>query len=245
MKSQDQTNLLEAARALVSALETGDNDQIQQQMATVTKAQETELFNEVGKLTRDLHEALTSFNVDPRLVSLAEKDIPNTRERLTYVIESTEEAANKTLNFVDETLPLASELEENAAKLEKSWHRFRMREMNAEEFREMSKEIEAYLPVVKQHSEKIHQNLSEVTLAQGYQDLTGQVIRQVITMVEEVEDNLVALVKIAGTHQQDRQKDDTEESPIKAEGPQIGAKDNPKVVNNQDEVDDLLSSLGF
>jgi chemotaxis protein CheZ len=120
-----------------------------------------------------------------------------------------------------------------------------MREMNAEEFREMSKEIEAYLPVVKQHSEKIHQNLSEVTLAQGYQDLTGQVIRQVITMVEEVEDNLVALVKIAGTHQQDRQKDDTEESPIKAEGPQIGAKDNPKVVNNQDEVDDLLSSLGF
>jgi chemotaxis protein CheZ len=82
-----------------------------------------------------------------------------------------------------------------------------------------------------------------MTLAQGFQDLTGQVIRQVIGLVEEVEASLVQLVKVAGKHQQSTTK--KESDPIKAEGPQINAQDNPNVVNNQDDVDDLLSSLGF
>jgi chemotaxis protein CheZ len=243
--AQDNSVLLEAAHALVTALEAGDENEAQHQITLITQANQNDLFTEVGKLTRELHEALNNFKVDPRLIDLAENDIPNTRDRLNYVIQTTEEAAHKTLSFIDETMPLASELQDTADKIEQSWHRFRMREMNADEFRAMSKEIEAYLPNVKQHAEQIHQNLSEVTLAQGYQDLTGQVIRQVITLVEEVEDNLVSLVKIAGTHQQDRQKDDKAADPIKAEGPQINATDNPAVVNNQDEVDDLLSSLGF
>jgi chemotaxis protein CheZ len=116
--------------------------------------------------------------------------------------------------------------------------------MNADEFRHLVKEIEAYLPTVKQHADQVHANLSEMTLAQGFQDLTGQVIRQVIGLVEEVEDSLVQLVKVAGKHQQETTpKKDVD--PIKAEGPQINAQDNPNVVNNQDDVDDLLSSLGF
>jgi chemotaxis protein CheZ len=83
-----------------------------------------------------------------------------------------------------------------------------------------------------------------MTLAQGFQDLTGQVIRQVISLVEEVEDSLVQLVKVAGKHQQ-KVTPTKEKDPIKAEGPQINAQDNPDVMNNQDDVDDLLSSLGF
>jgi chemotaxis protein CheZ len=245
MESQDNTVLLEAARALVTALEAGDESQVQLQMTTLTQAHQNDLFNEVGKLTRDLHEALSNFSVDPRLVDLAEHDIPDTRDRLNFVIETTEEAAHKTLGFIDETLPLASELKKTADDIEQSWHRFRMREMNAEEFRELSKEIEAYLPSVKSNTDQIHKNLSDMTLAQGFQDLTGQVIRQVITLVEEVEDNLVRLVKIAGQHQTEVKKDDKVVDPIKAEGPQINAQDKANVVNNQDEVDDLLSSLGF
>jgi chemotaxis protein CheZ len=54
----------------------------------------------------------------------------------------------------------------------------------------------------------------------------------------------VQLVKVAGKHQQEVPKK-KDVDPIKAEGPQINAQDNPNVVNNQDDVDDLLSSLGF
>lgn len=35
-------------------------------------------------------------------------------------------------------------------------------------------------------------------LAQGFQDLTGQVIRQVIDLIKEIESNLVVLIKVSG-----------------------------------------------
>ncbi len=243
MTTQDNAILLTAARALVTALESGDEEQTQTQLALLTQTQQNSLFLEVGKLTRDLHEAMNDFSVGS-LVDLTEKEMPNTRERLNFVIETTEEAAHKTLGLIDETLPLATELKQTADNIEKSWHRFRMKEMSVEEFRVLSKEIETYLPSVKSHTEQIHSNLSDMTLAQGFQDITGQVIRQVITLVEEVETNLVRLVKIAGTEQVEVKKDDVDVDPIKAEGPQIN-KNKPNVVSNQDEVDDLLSSLGF
>jgi len=245
MTIQDDTILLNAARALVTALENGDEIQSQAQLALITQTQQNTLFLEVGKLTRELHDALANFSLDSRLVDITETDIPDTRERLNFVIETTEEAAHKTLGLIDETLPLTQELKDAADNIDKSWHRFRMKEMTADEFRVLTKEIGAYLPNVKSHTAQIHKNLSDMTLAQGFQDITGQVIRQVITLVEEVENNLVQLVKIAGTEQTKQVKDDVEIDPIKAEGPQINPKDKTKVVNNQDEVDDLLSSLGF
>jgi chemotaxis protein CheZ len=63
--------------------------------------------------------------------------------------------------------------------------------------------------------------------------------------VGEVESNLVELVKVAGKHTDQQPKKDKQVDAIKAEGPQINAADNPNVMNDQDEVDDLLSSLGF
>ena len=244
MESSTKTAQLTAARALVSALEADNEQLIQQQLSFLAQTQESELFHQVGKLTRELHEALNSFKVDPRLIDLTENAMPNTRERLNYVITTTEDAAHKTLGLIDETLPLASRLKESAEKIDESWHRFRKKEMDATEFRELSKQIEAYLPLVKQHSDQIHFNLTDMMMAQGFQDLTGQVIRQVIALVEEVENNLVQLVKVSGKHL-DYKKENKIVDPIKAEGPQINAANNPNVVNNQDEVDDLLSSLGF
>lgn len=245
MTSSNNDEQLELARSLVLALESNDTEQAQKQLQLLTQSHESELFNEVGKLTRELHEAMNNFNLDDRLVDLTNNDMPNTRERLNYVITTTEDAANKTLGYIEDTLPLTTALELTADKIDKSWHRFRMKEMNADEFRSLSKEIETYLPEVKQHSEQIHANLSEMMLAQGFQDLTGQVIRQVIELVEEVENNLVRLVQVAGQPIENKTKNNKVVDPIKAEGPQINQGDNPDVVNDQDEVDDLLSSLGF
>mgnify|MGYP003346775107 CR=1 FL=1 len=46
------------------------------------------------------------------------------------------------------------------------------------------------LEQIKADSATLHSSLSEVLMAQDLQDLTGQVIRRVITMVTEVEGNL-------------------------------------------------------
>ncbi|MBN46007.1 MULTISPECIES: protein phosphatase CheZ [unclassified Methylophaga] len=243
MDALNKAEQLKAAQALIEAIEQEDDSRIKTELMALTNARESELFQHIGKLTRELHEALNNFKVDARLVDLTHIDMPDTRDRLNYVIETTEEAAHKTLGYIDKTLPLANELKQTAAKLNESWQRFRNREMSATEFRDLSREIEAYLPVVNTHAGEIHNNLSEMTLAQGFQDLTGQVLRQVIGLVEEVENNLVKLVKVAGQTQQSGETKVVD--PLKAEGPQINAKNKPNVVNSQDDVDDLLSSLGF
>lgn len=237
---------LATARELVTALENADDAAAQEQLTRLNQARHTDLYQEVGKLTRELHESLNNFKLDGRLADITHKEMPDTRDRLNYVIKTTEDAAHKTLTYIDATLPLTTELKQTAAQIDDSWHRFRMRELSVDEFRALSREIEAYLPQVKTHADAIHENLSAMTMTQGFQDLTGQVLRQVIDLVEEVEGNLVRLVKVAGGDQalqpdDNKRKDDA----IKAEGPQINAKDNPNVVNNQDDVDDLLSSLGF
>lgn len=246
MQTTDKATQLELARALVTALESDDSATTQDILTQLSQGHDHDLFMEVGKLTRELHMALNSFNLDPQLINLAEHEIPDTRERLNFIISTTEEAAHKTLSFIEDTSPLTSSLKETADKIEQSWQRFRNREMNAEEFRALSKEIEAYLPLVKQHSDQIHDNLSEMTMAQGYQDLTGQVIRQVITLIEDVETNLIELIRVSSQHQSSASKDaKATTDPIKAEGPQVTSSGKENAVANQDEVDDLLSSLGF
>lgn len=242
MKAANKAEQLAAAKALVKAIEQDDEATIKTELMTLTNARESDLFQQIGKLTRELHEALNNFKIDSRLIDLTHKEMPDTRDRLNYVIQLTEDAAHKTLGCIDKTLPLANELKQTAAKLSESWQRFRNREMSAAEFRELSREIEAYLPGVNTRADAIHDQLSEMTLAQGFQDLTGQVLRQVISLVGEVETNLIKLVKVAGQPQQAAPQ---VIDPLKAEGPQINAKNKPNVVNNQDDVDDLLSSLGF
>lgn len=88
--------------------------------------------------------------------------------------------------------------------------------------------------------------MNEVMMAQDFQDLTGQIITRVIELVEEVEGNLVELVRLTGERiaTVPDQKDDRAEE-IKAEGPHVPGLGDSKVVNGQDDVDDLLSSLGF
>ena len=81
-------------------------------------------------------------------------------------------------------------------------------------------------------------------MAQDYQDLTGQVIRKVITLVQDVEENLVELVKMFGRVDEYNQAQQQPKKTTGVEGPVVD-KDREDVLTNQDDVDDLLSSLGF
>lgn len=133
---------LSLAKSLVSNIEQGNSNEVDQLITSLTNQHESMLFQEVGKLTRQLHDALGSFRDDERISNLAENRIPDARERLTFVIEKTEESAHRTLNAVEEALPIAHELEENGKAMRQAWAKFTRREMNAEEFRQMSKRIE-------------------------------------------------------------------------------------------------------
>jgi chemotaxis protein CheZ len=252
-KKVNNDMLLDQARSLVVELESGNVAAAERAIEELGRIREQNLFQELGKMTRQLHDSLTSFALDSRMQSLAESDIPDAKARLNHVIDMTEESANRTLSAVESTLPIAEDLQNSANDLHGKWDRFRNKDMNVDEFRNMSKEIDDFLAETCDNAGRIHGNLSEVMMAQGFQDLTGQIIRRVITLVQEVEDNLVELIRLSGGIEPDAtgdkiaaQKDQQSEDVMKGVGPQVpGVSDAGGSVSGQDEVDDLLSSLGF
>jgi chemotaxis protein CheZ len=235
---------LEKARHLLQCLESGDLKSAREAIDGLTQLREANLFHEVGKLTRQLHEALANFQLDSKITGLAAQDIPDAKDRLNYVIETTENAANKTMDSVEECLPLSDSIKSQADQLLADWKRLYRRELKPGEFRELAGRVEQFLEQVSSDSTLLSQKLQDVLLAQDYQDLTGQVIRRVITLVQEVEDNLVALIKMFGGTEEYKKAQSEKVRPKGVEGPAID-KNREDVLTNQDDVDDLLSSLGF
>lgn len=232
---------LAKARQLVAALEAGKVEHADDLLDALSSLRESKLFQELGKLTRTLHEALASIQIDSRLAQLTQTDMPDARDRLRYVLTRTEEAAHRTLKAVEESIPLAKRLESRAVDHQQQWDKFLRREMDVSEFRGMTRTLRDFLGAIQADAVGLSRNLSEVLMAQEYQDLTGQVIHRVMCVVQEVEDGLVEMLRVVGT----RPGEAVVEAPAgRAEGPQIDPK-KTGVVASQDEVDDLLSSLGF
>jgi chemotaxis protein CheZ len=230
---------LAQARALVAALEGGDTAEAERITKEISTDKDDALFQEVGRLTRELHEAIVGFLLDDRIAQFAQHDIPDAAERLKHVITMTEDAANQTLTAVEESLPVAEELETRAGELAEQWERFRARKLELEDFRVLSAEMSDFLTLVHGHSKTLNTKLSEVLMAQGFQDLTGQIIRRVITLVHDVEEKLVHLVAISGSAR------NVKKAEAELEGPVVPGVTEGDVLNSQDDVDDLLSSLGF
>lgn len=185
---------------LLMCMEKGNEEDAIEVIDELTAIRETELYQDMGKLTRELHDAISNFGIDDSINVMAEHDIPDARERLNYVITKTDEAANKTLESVEESLPICSGLHHQALELHERWSKFTKRELSADEFRVLSKDIYAFfaetqgLATVKEH-------LTAVLLAQEYQDLTGQIIKKVINLVEDVENKLIGLIQLTGAPQ--------------------------------------------
>ena len=59
-----------------------------------------EVFQQLGLITRQLHDTLSQLGVMPRLQEAA-NGLPDARSRLTYIAQKTGDAANKVLNLVD------------------------------------------------------------------------------------------------------------------------------------------------
>lgn len=237
---------LEDAKQLVSLLERGENQAANDILQKVTQATSEELFAQVGKLTRQLHDSLGSFQLDMRIADLANEEIPDAQNRLAYVMDMTEKAANQTMDAVDACLPIASDLNKNIQDIIPTWDKLMNRQIELSEFKTLCHSVNHILHQSEKDSQSLQTQLNEVLMAQGFQDLTGQVIRRVIELVKEVEDNLIHLLTVFGTPQEEQsQQAEPTTKNNGAEGPIIDAEERTDAVASQDEVDDLLSSLGF
>lgn len=244
--------MLDAAKSLVAHIEASDERLARQAFAEIGQLMNGVMYQEVGRLTRKVHESLKNFMADDRLKDLAESEIPNAAERLRYVVRMTEQAANKTLSAVEDSLPLAEQLGQRATQIEEYWDRSIERDLTIDRCRTLSGDMKDFFSTVKQQSDVLYRNLSDVQMTQGFQDLTGQIIWRVITLVTDVEEKLVDLMKVAGEQIEQLEQgadasliDVNTRPDIEVHGPAVPGVDKGSYVNGQDDVDELLSSLGF
>lgn len=252
--------LMDRKQTLLEALQRDDMAAVADHIHQINHARDETLYFEVGRLTRALHNALRDFHLEIGLHGNADvkhelSEMADARSRLNYVISMTENAANQTMDRVDEVTPMLQGLIDESGAIQRDWHVFQAQ--NTAPDASSAALMERTLKILQQISsdgQVIHSRLTDILMAQGYQDLSGQVIKRVIELVSDVEQSLVRLVKLASNVEEvagikhtnsDRKSERDDSRRLQAEGPQINQQNNQDVMSGQDDVDDLLSSLGF
>ena len=202
--------IVESLIAFMEAVESKDYDRADAIVARLADSSSGGLFAEVGKVTRRLHDSMKSFkeSIDPKLSSLASCEVPNALDRLQFVIDKTEEAAVKTMGIVEKHLLEMDELSARIRKLEGA---------------------DDAVKYLKDFKNRLEDDLTEIITTQSFQDITGQTIKKVILLVEEIEKELVGMVAAFG---------------VKIDAGPI-AKESVHEMVSQSDVDDLLKDFGF
>lgn len=205
-----------------------DASTLQPPKATVSE----DVYQQIGSITRLLHDTLTQVGVMPQL-QRATEGLPDARSRLSYIATKTAEAANKVLNSVDQ------------AKVDHVAISYAARDIAAAITADPVKAVASgavfnFVQEVEARTCRIDGHLTDIMMAQDFHDLTGQVVAKVVKLANDLEDSLVKLL-VQVAPEAEREKVD----PNVLNGPVVNPQGRTDVVSNQGEVDDLLASLGF
>lgn len=198
-----------------------------------------EVLARIGQMTRGLHENLRALGFD-KLIEKAAHEMPTARDRLSYVAKMTEQAAQRVLDATDAATPLQENLDTGAGNLAKDWEAVLQAPFSEDRFRAMAASTLTFLEQARSNADMTKQQLMTIMMAQDFQDLTGQVIKKVTELAHGIERQLVQLLIDYAPPDVRR---DTGSGLLN--GPQINPEGNPDVVADQEQVDDLLGSLGF
>ena len=225
------------------------------QVAAHEGAHGDDLVVRIGQLTRMLRESMRELGLDKEVEKAAEA-IPDARARLNYVASMTEQAADRALNAVDRAQPLQTEIETRAESLDQQWQTWFENPMELDQARQLVNDTRGYLAAVPEMARDTSKELLEIMMAQDFQDLTGQVIKKMMEVILEVENQLLQVLlesvpegderEALKQRMEDRNAADTrkrEEASL-VNGPQLST-EGEGIVSNQDQVDDLLDELGF
>jgi len=195
------------------------------------------VVDQIGQMTRALHDSLRELGYDKNLERAAAA-IPDARDRLNYVVAMTEQAAERVLNATEGAQPLINRIETDAHQLAGDWQKLFDKQMDVEQFKQLATRTHAYLIEVPKQTRQTNDYLREIMMAQDFQDLTGQVVKKIMEVTQQLEQQLVSLLLTSAP------------AAMKLDnsllnGPVINAAGRSDVVTSQDQVDDLLESLGF
>ena len=223
--------------AMSRALNDGDGAGFHAALAAFDQSRNADVTQQVRRIAIDLHGALERFQVDSKLIDLAQRQVPDARHRLAHVLRLTADAAHRTMDLVEQCCPLADQLAQQAERLI-------LAQDTGGSPPALKPQMLAFLKQAGTSMAAVRSNLAEVLLTQGYQDLSGQIIRGVMTLVDELQEALGELVRIAGP------VEDPDSHPGKTgsgrgHGPMVPGIDHGQAVSGQQDVDALLSDLGM
>ena len=206
-----------------------------------------DLNPELKRIAADAQSALRRFRKQARLERLADQEVPDARKRLAHVVKLTEEAAHRTLDLVDQSTPLVDRMAVEAAQLLEEWELHGSRQLAVSTL--WPERATESLERAVRDSERVRRLLTQMLLAQGYQDLSGQIISSVITLVVELERVLTQLVALASGDDTRRMPvlklEQTQPQPdhLAGTGPQVPGVSRGEMVDSQDDIDALLASV--
>lgn len=200
--------------------------------------QQQAVFQRIGHMARKLHDAMHELGYDKALEETA-RAMPDARQRLVYIAQMTEQAASRVLNATDVAKPIQDRVESSAEALHGRWERVFANQLSVDEFKALASDTRDFFAQLPRDTRATNAQLTEIMMAQDFQDLTGQVIKKVLEMAQSLEEQLVhLLVEVT-----------PEEKRSGAEGllngPVVDAAGRTDVVSGQGQVDELLESLGF
>lgn len=197
------------------------------------------VFNKVGHLARQLHDTLRQLGYDHALEDVAQQ-MPDARSRLNYVAQMTENAASRVLNATDVAIPLQDDVEKRSSALHDRWEKLYRNELSVDEFKALANETRGFLGDVPGFARDTRAQLNEIMMAQDFQDLTGQVIKKIVEMSQQLESGLLqVLIEAMPAEKRAAAPEGL------LNGPVINSEGRSDVVTSQEQVDDLLESLGF
>lgn len=208
--------------------------------AAAVVSQDDEMLNRIGHVTRTLHDSLRGLGLE-KIMERVAQDIPDARDRLNYVARMTEQAAERVLNATDVATPLQTELSTSAAALDKRWKALLAVPSLKSEYNQVADETLTFLALTEKNTAETKELLMEIMMAQDFQDLTGQVIKKITGLAQDLEKQLVQVLVDFSPAVAKKHSEPTESL---LNGPQIDP-DAEDVVASQAQVDDLLDSLGF
>ncbi|HXZ58779.1 MAG TPA: protein phosphatase CheZ [Steroidobacteraceae bacterium] len=231
----------EVCLALQEALEAGDEAGFLAVVNSLTGMRERGLWDSLRELDARLRAALDQFRLDPRLLRLAGKEMPDARARLDHVLRLTDEAAHRTMDLVERSTPLVARTAAAAATLAAQCQEVRASGAASPCWAELLARLESHFAAAHADGETVKTNLVEVLMAQSYQDLSGQIIRRVIELVAQLEEELARLVHGSeGALSGNRPAQPAAEDPSRGFGPPIPGV-SASTVDGQQDVDELLA----
>lgn len=206
---------------------------------------ESGVHQHIGHLTRTLHETLRELGIDGALHG-TRAQLPDARDRLSYIARVTGEAAERVLNGVDRARVVQEQMTARATELHDRWRALDTQPGTNAQTHALIEATCEYLAAVGTESEATRAILTDIMLAQDFHDLTGQVIRKVVTLAQDMERQLVTLLlDTASPEQRRRIEADHAASGDRTAGPVMRPEGRSDIAATQADVDELLGSLGF